>query len=378
MDDVTALLKRAADRCGFTREYHIDKNIPTHQSNLSVFHFHGDIRAEFILSSLLLKRFREEMRASKYLIVCSWRGHRGLFPYADEFWSITDDSALPRLVKEANGFENTSDVFTVYQRNLNLFFDTMTFNDLSEYYDNGLTKAYHDKFQIVKAFLPMVPSSSILEARFVQEVAHRKGFKVFVMPTKHMKGWKMGRPYNFRVRREFWGALLDRLVKEGHTPVVCQNYTTYDMSADHNDRCVFLREDDVSRIMGAMRLTGCVLDVFNGLSRLATAARTPFVACDDRLRYAGQKEYEIDALCGPELPRQYIFTFPTIIEAGDPPAWETSVFDSVAVRLRAFLPTIDRNSLPSTSESTFEVPYSVVRERKAKRIGARFVKIPRD
>jgi hypothetical protein len=379
MEDVTSFLKRAAEKCGFTREYYVEKNVPTNHGNLVVFHFHGDTRSEFILSSLILKRLREEMRMSKYLIVCGWRGHRGLFPYADEYWSVTDDTALTRLVKEANGFENESEVYTVYQRNLNMYFENvMTADDILLYYDNGLTRPFLDKFQTVKTFLPQVPSSTILEARVVQEIAHKQGFKVFVMPTKYMKNWRQGKPYNFRVRREFWDALLTRLEKEGYTPLVCQNYATYDLSAEHNAKAVFIREDDVSRMLGAMRLAGCVLDVFTGTSRLAVAARTPFVVCDDRQRFNDQKEYEIDALCAENLPRQYIFTFPTLIEVGEQPAWETSVFDTVAARLKTFLPTIDRNSLPSTSEGTFEVPYSVVRERKAKRIGARFVKIPKD
>lgn len=379
MEDVPSFLNRAAEKCGFVREYYVERNIPTHHSNLVVFHFHGDTRSEFILSSLILKRLREEMRASKYLIVCGWRGHRGLFSYADEYWSVKDDTALDRLVKETDGFANRSEVYMVYQRNLNMYFDNvLTDEDVLPYYENGLTKHYLSKFGGVRTYLPMVPSATILENRVVQEIAHRQGFKVFVMPTKYMKGWRQGRPYNFRVRREFWDGLLTRLENEGYTPVVCQNYTTHDLSADHNAKCVFIREDDVSRIMGAMRLVGCVLDVFNGTSRLAEAARTPFVCCDDRQRFNDQKEYEIDALCAENLPRQYIFTFHTLIEAGDQPAWRTSVYDTAAARLKAFLPTIDRNSLPSTSESTFEVSYSVVRERKAKRIGARFVKIPKD
>lgn len=379
MEDVPAFLRRAAEKCGFTREYYLEKNIPTHHSNVCVFHFYGDTRAEFILSSLLLKRLREEMRASKYLIVCSWRGHGGLFPYADEFWSVTDESALAKLSSEANGFSNPSNVFTINQRNLNMHFESvMTSEDLAPYYDNGLTKEFHDKFKNVLTFLPMVPSASILEARVAQEVAHRQGLKVFLMPTRQMKGWRQGSPYVFRARREFWSSLLDRLVKEGYTPVVCQNYTTYDLSVEHNSKCIFMREDNVSRILAAMRMVGCVLDVFNGTSRLAIAARTPFVSCEERQRYSVQKEYEIDALCAENIPKQYIFTFSTLIEVGDQPAWETSVFDTVAARLKTFLPTIDRNSLPSTSEGTFEVPYSVVRERKAKRIGARFIKIPRD
>ena len=43
-----------------------------------------------------------------------------------------------------------------------------------------------------------------------------------------------------------------------------------------------------------MRMTGCVLDVFSGISKLALAARTPFIYVDDRARYVSLKEVELD------------------------------------------------------------------------------------
>lgn len=376
MEELTLYLKRAADRCGFNREYYIEKNIPTHHSNVAVFLFHGDTRAEFILSSLLLKRLKDELKGSKYLILCGWPGHRGLFPYVDEYWSPSDPAAVSRLLRDADGFDNASETFSISQRLLNQHFDgVMTFDELRPYYQNGLTAAFHEKLGAVKCHLPMIPSSSILDHRFIQDVNARAGFKVLFMPTKIIKGWKLNRQVNIKVRKEFWSALLERLSSDGFAPVVLQGYSTYDLSQDHAGKGVFIREDDISKAMSAMRMTGCVLDVFNGTSRLALAARTPFVAVDERGRYSGQKEYEIDALCGESLPKQYVFSFTSQLEAGD---INSNLFANIVVRLRSFLPTIDRDTLPSTSEGTFEVPYSVVRERKAKRIGVRFVKVPKD
>lgn len=377
MENVVEFLNRAADRCGFLREYYVEKDIPTHFSNIVVFYFYGDIRSECILSSLILKRIREEMNASKYLIVCSWRGHKGLFPFANEFWSIKDEHSLSKLITDANGFENTSDVFASYHRNLSLFFDVITFRDISKYYENGLTKDFHNKFPLIKAFYPAIPSSTVLEAKFIKEISQKNGMKVFLEPTKMMKGWK-GKPYNFKVKSDFWTGLLDRFEKENIIPVVCQNCFTYDISVTHSNKGIFIREDDVSKVMSIMRMVGCVVDVFNDISRLAILARTPFISCSDHHRYNQQKEYEIDCLCAPRLARKYIFSFPTIIESGSNISWENSIYDSLISKIKLFVPTIDRNSFESTVECDKEVSYSAVRERKAKKLGIRLLKIPRD
>jgi hypothetical protein len=141
---------------------------------------------------------------------------------------------------------------------------------------------------------------------------------------------------------------------------------------------IFTHEEDIDKILGIIRTTGLVLDVFSGTSRWAIAARTPFIAVDERLRYSMEKEYEIDDLCSGSVPKHYIFGFSTILEGGEPIVWNGSLFDNVIAKLKDILPTIDRENLPSTLESYTEVPSKGVRERKAKRIGTRFVKIPKD
>jgi hypothetical protein len=307
-----------------------------------------------------------------------WKGHRGLFPYVDEYWSPADGDSLQRLLRESKGFTNTSTVFTVQQQNLNWFFNTANFEDIKLYYDDGLTKDFFDRFKSVRYTMPMVPSSSILDHKFNTDLLSKAGFKVLLMPSKYIKSWRQGHCIQQKANREFWVKLVSRLVSEGFSPVVLQNYSTYDLSSDLAGEAIFLREDDMSKALGAMRATGCVLDVFNSTSRLAIAARTPFVAVDERLRYMGMKDYEIDDLCCGTIPRQYIFAFSTILDSGDSNSWNASIFDNVIVRLKAFLPTVDRNNLPSTAESTVDVPYSCVKERKVRRIGAKFVKIPRD
>ena len=379
MENVVDFLHRASERSGFHRQSYLDKNVPTNSNNIAVMHWFGDTRSEFIVSSLLLKRFKEELKGSKYLVLASWKGHRHLFPYVDEYWEPTDQAALQGLSQEALGFGNTSDIYAVQQRNLLRFFDPVyTADDLLPYYDQGITKKFFEQFRTVKYTVPLVPSSGILEPRFNQDVATRPGWKVFLMPTRTARGWKDGKLRTIKVRREFWGSLIDRLSRSGFCPVVAQNYATHDLSADYLDRGIFVAEEDAGKLLAMMRQSACVLDVFQGLSRWAMLARVPFVALEERSRYAYMREHEIDALCAGIVPRQYIFSFATLLEDGDPFTWNPNMFDGVVARLHSFLPTIDRESLPTTSDGTVEVPYACVRERKAKRIGSKFVKISRD
>jgi hypothetical protein len=127
-----------------------------------------------------------------------------------------------------------------------------------------------------------------------------------------------------------------------------------------------------------MRATGCVLDLFSGISRIAIAARCPYLMMDERAKHVALKEYEIDDLCATGLPRDYIFGFPTIIRSGDPNLWKLNIFDLTLKRLEVLAGKIDPNNLPSTSESNEVVTYDQVRKRKIKRLGPRFIKRNRD
>jgi hypothetical protein len=379
MEDVPSFLKRAAEQCGFTRDYYIDNNIPTNSKDIVVVHIFGDWRNEFVLSSLLLKRFRDELRGSKYMILCTWKGRKGLFPYADEHWSPSDKSSYELLRHGALGLENSSEVYVQQRKSLNYFFHhIITPEEVVKFYDNGITGHFREKLGTIKRFLPMVPSASFLGSYINQELINRLGVKVCLMPTRQGRGFVNGKLRIMRSSREFWKCLLNRLVKSGYCPVVIQNHATYDLSGEFHDKAIFCQEEDVSKVLGLMRATGCVIDVFNGTSRLAIAARTPFVAVDDRGRFAEEREFEIDDLCAFDLSKQYIFSFPTILENGDVVSWNSSLFDLIIARLNRFTDNLDRDALPSTSESVVEVPFSAIREQRAKRLGTQFIKIPRD
>ena len=66
------VIKKAADQCGFKRIKYNNNDIPTDISNVTILLFFGDIKYTFLASSLLMKRFKEESKGSKYFILCSW------------------------------------------------------------------------------------------------------------------------------------------------------------------------------------------------------------------------------------------------------------------------------------------------------------------
>lgn len=372
--DLVSFLNRAATQTGFTREFFVEKNIPTLSSNITILPFFGDLRSTCVLSSFILKRYKE-LKDNKYIILCSWPGFQGLFPYVDEYWSIKDVSSINNLANAANNFYNTSDIYTTYKRNLIEHFENViSFNELKPFYDNGFTPKFWETFKETKRFLPEVPSISRLSADLKNEMGKKQGTKIFIFPTKNMRSWQRGKIEYLSVPKDFWVKLIERLIAEGLIPVVYQNYLTYDMSPDFTDRCIYVVTKDVSQVLTAMKSVGCVLDIHSGISRLAIAARCPFIAVDERIRFTDHKDYEIDDLCCQEIPKQYIFHFSTMLMYGNVDDWNTSLIDNIVVKLNKFLPTINYDKLMATNESYETVSYDSVRKRKAQKLGVRFIR----
>jgi len=380
MSSVVEFLKRSAERNGFVRERFEERKIPTDHSNLIVMPFFGDLRSTMVMSSLLLQRYRQEVKNSKYFILASWPGFQGIFPYVDEYWAINDEAHIKKFYEQSDGFRNKSDLTTIYTRNLNEFFrDVVDYKELIPYYQNGFTSKFFEKFSTTKRFLPFVPSSTVLGKDFNRELSTKAGYKVFIHPSIFAKQWHIGRSQNIRTKREFWTELVEKLLANNYVPVIWQNYLSYDISQEFVGRCLFIGETDVVRVLSAMRTTGCVLDVFNGLSRLAILARCPFVAVDERSRYTNLKEYEIDDLCASDIPKEYIFTFSTKISDGNPYNWSLDIFQSILKKLDSFLPELNRDEWPSTGETTEVVPYKeYVRTNERIKLGTRLLKITRD
>jgi len=379
MNNIAEFLKRASEKTGFKREVYDDLKCPTHQSNISILPFFGDLGSSMVLSAFLLKRYKEEVKGSKYFILASWPGHRGLFPYVDEFWCLANNEKLDDFYKTSKGFENTGKLATIYQRNLNMYFeDVVGVEGFSEFYDNGFKKSFLERFKVIKRTFPSIPSISILGDNFGREIRQRSGLKVFIHPSKWVCAWDRGRMVRMPSKRHFWISLVDRLLEEGFVPILHSGYLTFDLSSEFTNKCVYVTENDLSKVMGAMRSVGCVLDVFSDTSRISLMARCPFLAVTERSRYAGMKDYALDDLCGNGLPKRYIFTFPTIIESGNEQTWKINLFDGIVRKLNDFIPVLDINTLPTTAESTVELPYDTVKRRKKVRMGTKFIKVPRE
>lgn len=377
MISVGEFLKRAADRNGFNRDRFEDRQVPTDFTNVCVLPFFGDLRGSAILSSFILPRYREEVKGSKYFIIASWPGMQGMFPYCDEYWSFADQSALKRIYEAGDCFKNRAETVTTFIRNMNEFFrDVVDVADLSKFYNSGFTNYFFERFRDTKRFLPFLPSSAILGKDINRDLMSKPGYKVFIHPSVFCKFWQGGMTHSVRSKREFWTELCNFLSSNGYTPVVWQNFSSWDLSEGLTGSHILFRENDYVRAMSMMRSCGCVLDVFNNISRLSLMARTPFLCVEERNRHFYTKESEIDDLMSLGVPHEYIFTFGTILTEGNPAFWSKDIFRNIAVRLEQLLPNINRDGLPSTSESYEAVPYGkTVQSRKRKKLGTRFIKV---
>jgi hypothetical protein len=378
---VLGSLEKAAEKTGFIREWFNEKNVPTDARNITVVPFFGDMRSLFVLSSLLFKRFCEEEKGSQYVILCSWPGFSSLFPYVGEYWGLKDAATFKRMYADASQFRNKGESASEFYRNLHTYFFedlVIPYEHFRQVYNRGITNQFWNKYHHVRRSLPGVASSVVLGNEVNKDIALRGGYKVFVLPSTHLQSWHNGDVRHIHlITKDFWVYLLKRLVEEKFVPVVYWGPLAHDVSPELGSSCVYLKDGDFGHILTAMRATGCVLDLFTGTSRLALAARCPFLMMDERARYSALKEYEIDDLCGSRVPKQYIFSFPTIIENGTPESWEVEVVSGIVSRLNSFLPGLNRDDWPSTGEVTEIVLYETVRKKKAKKIGTRLLKVPK-
>lgn len=372
MSDVSEYIKRVAEKTKHRREFYVERNVPTTRDNLLAIPFYGDLSSTFVLSSLLLRTYKDQ-HPDKYLVLCSWPGFQGLFPFVDEYWCIDDNSVSKTLALEANNFYNASSLATELHRNLFECLDVMNSREFLLYYNKGFTEKYWSMTKSVNRFLPEVPSGSRLSDGFRQQLTRLTGRKVFVYPVTRMQSWQGGKLSYLPVSQQVWSVILERLIEDGFSPIVYQNWFTYDMSPEFADRCVYLVTRDVSDVLAAMRFVGLVLDVHSGISRLAIAARCPYFAVDERLHYVGNQEFVIDDLCGMCIPKRYVFSFSTYFMTGGPKEWKTSVIDIVSSGLKKFVTELGED-FGDVNESYGPVSYEAVRIRKARRMGVHFIR----
>ena len=376
--EVKEYLDLAAQRNGYIRQSYEDRKVPGEFDDVCVMPLFGDLRHTFIASSLLLRRYREEAKGSKYFILISWPGHRTLFPYVDEFWSPGDMDLCKKLWTGTDRFSNRSDSYAVRITSIyESFREVVKPEVLNEYHNNGIQQAFWDRFKHVKTWLPQVSSQAVLGKDFSRELANKAGFKVVIVPTTTVESWRLGRVAHVSVPRDFWVQLVKHLKQHNFVPVVVRSFQTYDLSQDTHDDAVHLADPDVAKLLAVIRLSGCVLDVFNGTSRLAIAARTPYLCCDERSRYFSTHDYEVDDLCGRGIPRDYIYTFSSICQMPSS-YWEHTFFNHVTMKLQEFLPSLDRDKWPTTNETYQITPYETVRKIKRRKLGTKLLKIIKD
>lgn len=377
MIDTQSALKRAAEKCGAVRVRYRERNIPTSVEGVVVFPFFGDRRSSFVLSSLLLKRIKEEQRGSKYFVLLSWPGNEGLYPYVDEYWQIEDETSLSKLRPSQKGFDNSSSLYALLQKSLNQhFYDILSPQDLYDYYSGGIRKEFFERFRHAKVSLPSIPSASSLGPEIHRSMGQKES-KVFLYPCKDGFSFKHGSVSSFVIPPQFWSDAVSKLSAAGFFPVIYSDHFSYDLSSEVSSGCMHLSGMDISKVMAAMRFSGCVLDFFGDVSRIALCARTPFLCFDERAKYNALKEYEINDLCGRGVPKEYIFSFGAILESGDRSSWSSNILDHAVVRLKKIHEFTDRDSWPSAAESDEIVPYDSVRRIKNKKLGSRFIRIER-
>ena len=362
-------IKRVAERTKFRREAFIESNIPNVTSNIRAICFYGNLESTLAMSSLILKPYKD-LHKDKYIILCSWPGYRGLFPYVDEYWSIPEESVSEKLALNANNFYNDASLGTEISRSLLECFDCVLGRDFKEFYNRGITEKYWDTFGQLKRYLPGIPSETYISDGFRQQLSRKSGRKIIIYPSKKMWSWQRGKAVELSVSQDFWTALCERLLSEGYTPVIWQNWFTYDLSKHFVDRCIYLVPQEITDVLAAMRYIGLVLDVHSGVSKLAMVARTPYVAVTERQIFVEHKRHEWDDVCGKGLSRQYLFSFSTMLMAGDSKDWDNSIINNIVKRLESF----DSNVGGSSTESYDEIDYESIRQWKAKRMGVYFIR----
>lgn len=278
--DSRQFLKNAADKSGLDRIRYIENDIPTSASNICVLPFFGDYKSLFIMSSVLLKRYREECKGSKYFVFCSWPGFEDLFPFCNEYWSLKPD-IVKTILFHSKGFINQSSDLISVIRNLNHFFeDVVNPQELLSFYNFGITQQFLDRFKHVKRYLPSLPSSVVLGNEFNRELNRKSGPKVIFYPSSLIYGWKHGEQTVHRIGKEFWVELGKSLIDKGITPVAYQAHYGHNLSNDLLDKAIYLTDPNIMNFCVAARATGCLLDVFSGFSKFAALSRTPYICCE--------------------------------------------------------------------------------------------------
>jgi len=370
-------LNNVCEKIGFKRQKYDDENVPTDLDDILVIPYFGDNKHIYILSTFILNNFKK-LKSSKYLILISYPGLSHLFPYVDEYWSPTDLSNINHVFNNSEYFENKSTFYLNLLRTLNENFrnvvDSSFFKEL--YYNKFLNK-FWDFFNFEKnIFLPMIPSSSVLSKDIIKSL-NSNNYKLFIYPSQTINVWSNGKYNKVIVSKNFYIELLKYLKENEIFPVVWNNNFSYDLNNEFKNYtdCLIINSNNMFEILPAMRMTGLCLDIFNSVSKFSIIARTPSLIFEERNKYFLTKEYEIDDLVDLGLPGKRIFTFSNTLIRGDKNYWTKDIFEPIISYCKEYLPYVDRESLPNTSEIDSKMDVSLIRKIKNKRLGTKFIKI---
>lgn len=372
-------LNNSSEKVGFKREVFLDSNVPTDLDNLLFLPIFCDFKYSFIFSSILLNQYKNKTKNSKYLIVCSYPGFSKFFKEADEYWSLYDFKYFKNLYENSFEFENKSKLYIDILRNFNEHYrnvnNSIIFND---YYINGFKEKFWKEYEPTISF-PMIPSSAVLGKEFLKLMGENSGYKVFLLPSIYLNSWSEGRNKKVQAQKSFYIDLIKYLKQQNIFPIIWNHPLAYDITNDiSNKDCIIINDTDLSKVLSAIRATGCVLDLFNGSSWLAKLARTPCLKFDERTRYFNTKENELSDFTYIETPTKLILGFMNSIIYGNNKSWENDIFINIKNNIFDFISLLDRDSWTTTSELTRKVNLLNVNNKKTKKFGTRFIKISKE
>ncbi len=374
-ENLPETLNRMSIKCGFNRKFFIDNNLPTLFENIVIVPFFGDIWGSCIFSSFILKRLKDQNK-DKYYILCSWPGFRDLFPYMDEFWEIRADSDLKNLAMGSIELNNTASGTLSIVRNLNRYFSNVLDENWNKMYDGKFTDEYYGNFGDVKCYLPTILSSTFLDNSLQKAVSGEKGVPIVLFPTQRVRSWQNGKVENISITKEFWIILIERLLNEGYFPICWQNFFTYDLSDKFTYRCEYMVNKDIKTVFATLYSAGLALDLFSGFSRLASMARCPYVAVDERMRFYNSNELFLNQITHQDcLPRQYLFAFSAILlNQGNVDDWNRNILNGIMIKLEK-LKEISKNcKLLSTIELDKVVDIVKIKSFNTRKMGIKFIK----
>lgn len=370
-------LNTVSEKINFKRQKYDDSNVPTDLDDILVLPYFGDTKHTCILSEFILSNFKK-LKNSKYLILISYPGLEHLFPYIDEYWSPSDLSNINQVFLNSEYFENKSKFYIDLTRNLNENFrNVITADFFKELYYNKFTNKFWESFNFeTNFFLPMVASSSVLSKEIIRTI-NLNNSKVFIHPSQTINVWSNGKYNKVLVNKNFYIELIKYLKENKIFPVIWNNNFSYDLSGEFKEQidCLTINSNNMFEILPAMRMTGLCLDIFNDTSKFSNIARTPSLIFEERNKYFLSKEYELDDILNLDLPGKRFFALSNTILRGNKTYWENEIFNPIKSYCNDYLPYIDKESLPNTSEINKKMNISLIRKLKNIKLGTKFIKI---